>query len=125
MFTRADKILIIVLIIISAVSYPAIRYLFPGGTFISVEVAGEEVSAVRLGLNKEITVKGKIGESTIRFDERGARFVKSPCSDRKCIEAGYVRDAGDEIRCEENDVTIRVIGNGKWGLRSGADFITR
>lgn len=125
MFTRADKILVIVLIVLSAASYPAIRHFFPGGTFITVEVAGEEVSTVRLGLSKEITVWGKIGESTIRFDERGARFVKSPCSDKKCIEAGYVRDAGDEIRCEENDVTIRVIGNGGWGLRSGVDFITR
>lgn len=125
MFTKADKILIVVLIVVSAISYPAIRHFFPGGTFISVEVSGKEVSVVRLGLHKEIMVRGRIGESTIRFDEKGGRFVKSPCKDKKCIEAGYVGNAGDVIRCEENDVTLRVIGIKGSGVDDGIDFITR
>ena len=126
MFTRADKILIVVLIVISAVSYPAIRHFLSDGTFVTIEVSGEERRVVRLGLDKEITVKGKIGDSTIRFDRKGVRFVGSPCEDRGCIEAGYIKDEGEVLRCEANDVTIRIIGGDDKGTKGrGIDFITR
>ena len=124
MFTKWDKILIIVLIVASAASYPAIRHFFPGGRYVSIEVSGEEIKVVRLGLQKEISVRGINGESIIRFDEFGAKFVESPGCDNKCIGAGYVKDVGDVIRCVENGVTLRVIGSGG-GDRVNPDFITR
>ncbi|MBN1574461.1 MAG: NusG domain II-containing protein [Deltaproteobacteria bacterium] len=126
MFTRADKILIVALIVVSALSYPAIRHFFSGGTFVSIEVSGEERRVVRLGLDKEITVPGKIGDSVIRFDEKGVRFVDSPCVDKNCIEAGRIKKEGEVLRCEANDVTVRIIGaNGKSAKGRGIDFITR
>ncbi len=124
MFTKWDKILIIALIVASAASYPAIRHFFPGEKYVSIEVLGEEIKVVRLGLHKEISVRGISGESIIRFDEFGARFVESPSSYKKCIGAGYVKDVGDVIHCEENGVTLRVIGSGR-ADRAKPDFITR
>jgi len=126
LFTRADKILIVVLIVISALSYPAIRHLFLGGTFVTIEVSGKERRVVRIGLDREVTVKGKIGDSIIRFDRKGVRFVDSPCEDRSCIEAGYIKDEGEVLRCEANDVTVRIIGVDDKGTKEkGIDFITR
>jgi len=111
-FTKWDKILIIVLIVASAASYPAIRHFFPGGRYVSIEVSGEEIKVVRLGLQKEISVWGINGESIVSFDEFGARFVESTNCDKKCIDAGYVKDVGDVIHCVENGITLRVIGAG-------------
>ena len=85
-----------------------------------------ERRVVRLGLDREIIVEGKIGDSTISFDRKGVRFADSPCKGKKCIEAGYIKNEGEVLRCEENDVTVRIIGVDDKGTKEREiDFITR
>lgn len=120
-FTRSDKILIILLIILSTVSYPAIKRLSPEGSFVQIEVEGETVAVVPMDQPGDITVTGRLGRTTIRIDEHGARFIDSPCADKKCISSAPVRDAGEIAVCVPNRVMIRVLGDNS----EGTDFISR
>lgn len=121
MFTRADKILIISLIVISAVSYPAIKYLSPGGSFLEIEVEGQTRMVVRMDQDRDITVQGRLGTTIIRIDESGACFIQSPCVDKKCIKSDPIEDAGEIAVCVPNRVMIRVLGEN----RVKTDFISR
>ncbi|MBN2223800.1 MAG: NusG domain II-containing protein [Deltaproteobacteria bacterium] len=121
MFTRADKILIISLIVISAASYPALKYLSQGGSFLEVEVEGETMTVVRMDQDQDITVEGRLGTTIIRIDENGARFIKSPCVDKKCIKSAPIEDAGEIAVCVPNRVMIRILGEN----RVKTDFISR
>jgi len=120
-FTRADKILIIILIVLSAVSYPAIRHLSAGASFLEIEMDGQTKTVVRMDQDRDITVEGRLGTTVIRIDESGARFVQSPCADKKCIESAPVKDAGEIAVCVPNRVMIRVLGEN----RVKTDFISR
>jgi hypothetical protein len=120
-FTRADKILIIALIVLSTISYPAIKRLTPEGSFLQIEVEGKTADVVPMDQTGNITVTGRLGRTTIRIDDHGARFVDSPCPDKKCVSSAPIRDAGEIAVCVPNRVMIRVLGNN----REGTDFISR
>ena len=121
MFTRADKILIISLIIISAASYPVAKYLASRGSYLEIEVEGQTRSVVRMDRDRDITVEGRLGPTVIRIDDDGARFIQSPCIDKKCIESAPIKDAGEIAVCVPNRVMIRVLGES----RIETDFISR
>lgn len=121
MFTRADKILIISLIVLSAVSYPAIRHLSVGASFVEIVVEGQSRMVARMDQERDITIEGRRGTTVIRIDESGARFISSPCSDNKCLESAPIKDAGEIAVCVPNRVMIRVLGEN----RVKTDFISR
>jgi len=120
-FTRADKILIVSLIVISAICYPVIKYLSPDGSFLEISVEGSPVTVVRMDQYRDIEVEGRLGTSIIRIDERGASFLGSPCIDLKCLESAPIKDAGEISVCVPNRVMIRVLGEN----RVRTDFISR
>jgi len=120
-FTRADKILIISLIVISAVFYPVIKNLSEGGSFLEIEVEGEPVTVVRMDQDRDIAVEGRLGTTIVRIDESGARFIQSPCVDKECIKSDPITDAGEIAVCVPNRVMIRVLGEN----RVKTDFISR
>lgn len=121
MFTRADKILIIALIVLSAASYPVIKHFSAGASFVEIEVEGQTMMVVRMDQERDITVEGRLGTTTIRVDESGARFIQSPCADKTCLESAPIKDAGEIAVCVPNRVLIRVLGEN----RVKTDFISR
>jgi hypothetical protein len=120
-FTRADKILIIALIVLSAISYPAIKYLSAGASYLEIEVDGQTRAVARMDQYRDIAVEGRLGTTTVRIDADGARFVQSPCADKKCLDSAPIRDAGEIAVCVPNRVMIRVLGEN----RVKTDFISR
>jgi hypothetical protein len=120
-FTRADKILIISLIIVSALSYPVACYLARQDSYLEISVEGQTRRVVSMDRDRDVTVEGRLGTTTIRIDERGARFIQSPCVDRKCVESDPIKDAGEIAVCIPNRVMIRVLGEN----RVKTDFISR
>lgn len=121
MFTKADKILIVFLILLSLASYPAIRLLSERGSILEIEVSGEEFMVVPLNVDREIVVPGRLGDSVILIEDGKARFISSPCPHKMCIKMGLVKDAGEMAACVPNGVLIRVLGKGD----IETDFITR
>jgi hypothetical protein len=110
-FTRADKILIVALILVSAAGYPAVKLATPKGSYLAIEVGGERTTVVAMDDYRDVEVRGKLGPSTIRIDETGARFVDSPCADKTCIKSAPIKDAGEIAACVPNGVMIRVLGS--------------
>lgn len=128
MFTRADKFLIITLIVLSVISYPSIRYLTrTGGLILEIEVMGEPYCRVDMEVPGEIVVPGRLGDSVIKIDKNGARFIACPASDKGCIEGGYINDPGETIECTPNGVVISIVGivGIVGGDKPVPDFITR
>ena len=121
MFTRADKFLIVTLIILSAISYPVIRYLTDRVLLLEIEVMGDTYSVVTMEGERELVIPGRLGDSVIGIDVSGARFLSTPGPDRGCIDRGYISEPGETVECVPNGVSIRIIG----GDKTGPDFITR
>ena len=121
MFTKADKILIVVLILLSLASYPVIKFCAKTGSVLEVEVLGEEYMVVPLNIDREIVVPGRLGDSVILIEDGKARFTSSPCPHKMCIKMGSIKDAGEMAACVPNGVLIRVLGKGD----IKTDFITR
>ena len=57
----------------------------------------------------ELDVAGAIGTSTISWDQRGVRFLRSPCQAKHCIHAGWLKRAGQVAACLPNGITIELI----------------
>lgn len=121
MFTKADKILIVSLIILSLASYPFVKYFAKAGSSLEIEVMGEEYMVVPLDIDREMVVPGRLGDSVILIENGTARFISSPCPHKMCIKMGPVKDAGEMAACVPNGVLIRVLGKGD----IETDFITR
>lgn len=121
MFTKADKILIVALVILSLASYPLVKYFAKTGSSLEIEVMGEEYMVVPLDIDREIVVPGRLGDSMISIENGTARFISSPCPHKMCINIGPVKDAGEMAACVPNGVLIRVLGKGD----IKTDFITR
>lgn len=122
MFTRADKILIVALVLLSLAAYPIIR-LHDGekGAMLEIESMGNPYAVVEMNRRKTVTIPGALGDSVIEIDESGARFIETAGPDKTCIEQGYITDAGEMAVCVPNRVLIRVIGKGD----INTDFISR
>ena len=110
-FTRADKILIVALILVSAASYPVVKLVCPVTSFLAIEVGGERTTVVEMDDYRDVTVMGRLGVSTIRIERDGARFVASPCADKTCVKSAPIKDAGEIAACVPNGVMIRVLGS--------------
>jgi hypothetical protein len=122
MFTRADKIVIVALVLLSLAAYPIIRLRAPvGGAMLEIESKGELYAVVEMKQRKTMTVPGALGYSVIEIDENGARFIETAGPDTSCIEQGYITDAGEMAVCVPNRVLIRVIGKSDMET----DFISR
>jgi hypothetical protein len=122
MFTRADKIVIVALVLLSLAAYPIIKmYGTGGGAVLEIESMGEPYAVVEMNQRETVTVPGALGDSVIEIDENGARFIETAGGDTSCIEQGYVTDAGEMAVCVPNRVLIRVVGKGN----IDTDFISR
>ena len=58
-----------------------------------------------LNTDREITVKGLLGESKIIITNKEIMFETSPCRDKLCIKSGILKNA--PIICMPNGISIR------------------
>ncbi len=55
-----------------------------------------------------VTVQGRLGESQIEVKTGEIRFISSPCHNKFCLHAGWLKTNGDFVACLPNQVSIEL-----------------
>ncbi len=114
MVTKRDIILIIFLVIIALISFAVLHFWGNGQESIAAEISveGKQVHHVALQnmqQQKEFSIQGPLGVTMVQVREGEARIVESPCPDKICVRAGWIRLTGQSAICVPNRVILRIV----------------
>jgi hypothetical protein len=107
--TRADRWLILLLL----AGLPWLYWHFwsaDQGQQLSIVAAGQVPEILPLYANQDVHIQGLLGESIIRIENGRARFIHSPCSNKVCIQQGWIDTSGEIAACLPNRVSLQVLG---------------
>jgi len=90
----------------------AILWTPSGNATTALIAAPGRTATVELRGKGELDVDGAIGTSTIGWDERGIRFLSSPCKAQHCVHTGWLDRAGQVVACLPNGITIELRNGG-------------
>lgn len=115
MLTRGDKILIILIILISLLLtfYFSKEFAAYNSKMIIIKVDGEEYKKIKLDENikeKEILINTEYGYNLIGIDQGKVRVKDASCPDKLDIHQGEISDVGEIIVCLPNRLTIEIEG---------------
>ena len=109
--TRADKTLIISVLLIGLVMYFMLPLLNDTGlqkTNAVIKQEGQIVKIVPLADNESsrFTLQGKNGPFTVETQGKSIRIVESTCPDKFCVKRGWISSPGESIICVPYEVII-------------------
>ena len=110
MITPGDIILIIGIILLGIASLVIIDHLKQPGETATIEVAGKMPQQVNLQETQVLSLRGAIGQTTIRIDHGAVQVTHSDCPEKICVRTGKIRQAGEMIVCVPNKIVIRING---------------
>ena len=128
--TPADTLLILVLLLLSLLSYTLIESLFPVPMhrIAIVEVNGREVKRISLSSDiqpRKISLKIDGGEAVFDISGNKIRILPMPdaiCSKHICSKKGWIDKPWDMIACLPNKIVVRILGDKDLG---DIDLISR
>lgn len=68
------------------------------------------VGVFDLNQNRELHIKGALGESHISIQHGRVRFKQSPCSNQYCVHQGWLSRAGQVAICLPNQISLQLMG---------------
>lgn len=113
--TKADKYLIIVIIIISLGSLFYTKNSM-GNTdrkYISIQVDGEEVKQIIFDkklVGNTIPIETEFGYNLIEIGDEKVRVIDADCPDQLDVKQGYISKTGEVIVCLPNRLVIEIKG---------------
>ncbi len=121
--TTADKILIVVLLLLGLSSYIIIRQLFPPLEAMTavVEVQGREMMRLSLSTeipDRQVPLKLVDGEAMLEVAAGRVRVLPMPdhlCSKHICSKTGWIGKPWQVIVCLPNKIIVRVVGQKETG----------
>lgn len=60
--------------------------------------------------NREVRVAGPLGETILQIRDGRVRVVSSPCTQKICVRAGWLEEAGEAAACVPNRVSVALLG---------------
>lgn len=114
--TKADKVLIIVIIIISLTSLGFIKNSTTGydEKYISIQVNGEEIKRIifdKSVIGKTIPIETQFGYNLIEIGDGKVRVIEADCPDKLGIKQGYISESNELIVCLPNRLVIEIKGS--------------
>ena len=76
-----------------------------------IRVAGKHWGHLDLFQDQTVSVKGKLGDSVIEVANGQIRFIRSPCTQKLCIQQGWLTHGGETAACLPNAVTVQILSN--------------
>ena len=109
--TRADKTLIISVLLVGLVMYFVMPLFQATGlqkTQAIIKMEGQIVKTVPLAENESsrFTLQGKNGPFTVETQAGRIRIVESTCPDKFCVKRGWISSPGESIICVPYEVII-------------------
>jgi len=75
---------------------------------------GDKIYATySLNQQREITLKGKLGDATVSIAQGKARFANSPCNSQYCVHQGWLTRSGQAAICLPNQISLELLGETK------------
>jgi hypothetical protein len=120
--TRADKVLLTVLILVSLSGIFFIQEVLPKGRTVRIDVEGQPLYVLPIEKERMLTVDGPQGETVIEIKNQKLRVKDSSCTRKLCVKQGWIERG--VIVCLPNKVVITV-GNDNDEDNTVVDAIAR
>lgn len=113
--TKGDKILIILIIIVSLTSLGYIKNNAMGYSdkYVSIQVNGEEIKRVifdKSTIGKTIPIETEYGYNLIEIGDKRVRVIEADCPDKLDVKQGYISQPNQLIVCLPNRLVIEIKG---------------
>ena len=113
--TKGDKLLILLIILISISSFAYInRYAFSGrDKYVSIQVDGEEIKKVIFDpqlAGSTIPVETKYGYNLVEIGDERVRVIEADCPDKIDVKQVYISRIGETIVCLPNHLVVEIKG---------------
>ena len=109
--TIGDKILVVVMALLTAGSFFAGRFLADEGKVVIIDVNDLPVYKGDLQEDRKVTIRGLYGDVLIQIKGGEVAVVRAECPNKVCVRTGWRSLAGESIICVPNRVLIRIVGN--------------
>lgn len=119
--TRADRVLLSVLILLSLSGIIFIKEVLPKGSTVLVEVEGRLLYVLPIEKDRILPVDGPIGKTIIEIKQQKIRIKDSQCPKKLCVKQGWIKSG--VIVCLPNKVVV-TIGSNKDNVDTLVDAIT-
>lgn len=107
---RNDLILIGVILVISLVSLLVFFLTRSNGKKAIIYYDGEVIKEVNLNKDQEFEVEGLISNVLISIKDGRIAIIESGCSNKICINTGYIEYSNENIVCLPNKISIVIEG---------------
>jgi hypothetical protein len=104
--TSADRVLLLLLLLLSLSGILFVKEVLPGGRSVHIDVNGRPAYILPLDKDRTVAVEGPLGRTFIEIKDRRVRVTDSPCRNKLCIQEGWV--GSGTIICLPNRVVITV-----------------
>jgi hypothetical protein len=116
--TRADKLLLAGLVLISLLSMAALYSHFSAGAakFESSQavilVQGKILRKIDLtpATRSSFTIQGRLGPSIVEVEGKRIRMMEAPCAGKICVNQKWIENPGQTIVCIPGEILIRIEG---------------
>lgn len=76
-----------------------------------IHVNGEYQQRVSLQQDRTLLVHGELGDSLLEIKNGKIRFKDSPCTIKRCVHSGWLKQSGEFNACVPNQVSIALLGS--------------
>lgn len=76
-----------------------------------ITIHGKHWRNVELFQEQIIHVPGKLGDSILEVRDGRIRFIHSPCTQKLCIQQGWLELGGASATCLPNEVNVQVLSD--------------
>lgn len=108
--TKADKILIVILMTAALLLFIPIWKNAPASDLASVYVKEKKVLQIDLSLDDEYVVKGTLGEVHIEVKDHKIRVTQENSPHHYCSKQGFVSNSAQPIVCLPNETVVKIEG---------------
>lgn len=114
--TKGDKILIVLLILGSLLSYGFIFLTGQSKTnkHISVQVDGSEISRIQMKpemVGKQYVIETEYGRNVIEIGDDYVHVIEADCPDKLDVKQGKISRVGEVIVCLPNRLMIEIVSD--------------
>ncbi|MCE5312876.1 MAG: NusG domain II-containing protein [Nitrospiraceae bacterium] len=104
--TLADVMLIAALAVLCIYGFSYAEKKFPAGSEVQIFVNNSLSYTLPITIDRQIHVNGPIGDTVIEIKNSSVRVSDSPCSNKVCIEHGWIRRGA--VVCLPNRVLVLI-----------------
>ena len=106
-----DYALMVLALLIVVASYFAFWGGWQRSALAEITVNGKHWRNVELFEDQIIRVPGVLGDSVLEVKDGSIHFIASPCTQKLCIQQGWLHNGGANATCLPNRVSVTVLSD--------------